>query len=110
MLGTLKVDELHALLVNAYPQGVVPRPNKAVGLEKVHSLSTVSAAIQRHLAARHTAAPEPQLPPPPPRLFEDVFRNSVGYVGSSLYFSHQIGSVGAAEPDVSVDPVISVQP
>ena len=45
VLDAPKVDELHALLVNANLQGIVPKPNKTVGLEKVRSLSTVSAAI-----------------------------------------------------------------
>ncbi len=46
----LKIDELHARLVNADPQASIPKPNKKTGQEKVNLLPTVQAAPRRHLA------------------------------------------------------------
>jgi hypothetical protein len=45
----LKIDELHALLLNADPQGSILKPNKKTGLEKANLLSIVQAAIGRFL-------------------------------------------------------------
>ena len=46
----LKVDELHALVVNADPQASIPKPNKKTWQEKASLLPTVQAALRRHLA------------------------------------------------------------
>jgi hypothetical protein len=69
-LHRLKVEELHALLVNADPQGSVPKPNKKTGQEKASQLPTVQAAFGRYLAA--AAASNPQAPPLPPISFVPV--------------------------------------
>ena len=53
----LKVDELHALLVNSDPLGSVPKPNKKLGLEKANLLPTVQAAFARFLAVAAVSAP-----------------------------------------------------
>jgi hypothetical protein len=60
----LKTDELHALLVNADPQGSIPKPKKKTGQEKANLLPTVQAALQRFLAVAVASAP--QAPPMPP--------------------------------------------
>jgi len=46
-LHRLKIDELHASLVNANPQGSIPKPNKKTGQEKASLLSIVPAALTR---------------------------------------------------------------
>ena len=66
-LHRLKIDELHALLVNANPQGSIPKPNKKTGQEKARLLPTVQAALSRFLAV--AAASTPQAPPLPPISF-----------------------------------------
>ena len=43
----LKIDELHALLVNADPLGSIPKPTKKAGVEKAKLLPTVQAALRR---------------------------------------------------------------
>ena len=57
----LKIDELHALLVNSDPLGSIPKPNKKTGLEKANLLPSVQAAFGRFLAV--AAASAPQAPP-----------------------------------------------
>ena len=69
-LHRLKVDELHALLVNADPQGSIPKPNKKTGQEKASLLPTVQAALSRFLAV--AAASNQQAPPLPPISFAPV--------------------------------------
>jgi len=59
VLRKLKIDELHALLINAYPQNSIPRPNKKEGLEKVEELATVQDALRIFASAR---IPAPLLP------------------------------------------------
>ena len=66
----LKIDELHALLVNSDPLGSTPSPNKKEGQEKASLLPTVQAALGRFLAVR--AASTPQAPPLPPIPFAPV--------------------------------------
>jgi hypothetical protein len=66
----LKIDELHALLVNNDPLGSTPRPNKKEGQEKASLLPTVQAALGRFLAV--AAASTPQAPPLPPIPFAPV--------------------------------------
>ena len=54
----LKIDKLHALLVNTDPQASIPKPNKKIWQEKANLLPTVQADIRRHLAvAAVQAAP-----------------------------------------------------
>ena len=36
-----KIDELHAMLVNADPQGSIPKPNNRTGQEKANLMPTV---------------------------------------------------------------------
>ena len=43
----LKIDELHALLVNNDPLGSIPKPNKKTWLEKANLLPTFQAALGR---------------------------------------------------------------
>ena len=69
-LPRLKVDELHALLVNADPLGSIPKPNKKTGLEKANLFPTVQAAFGRFLAVAATSAP--QAPPLTPIPFAPV--------------------------------------
>ncbi len=66
----LKIDELHALLVNADPQGSIPKPNKKTGQEKANLLPTVQAALGRFLAV--AVASVPQAPPLPPVSVDPV--------------------------------------
>ena len=47
----MKVDELHALMVNADPQSGIPRQNKTIGLEKVRNITTLIAALERYASA-----------------------------------------------------------
>ena len=37
----LKIDELHALLLNADPRGTIPKPNKKTRLEKANLMPTI---------------------------------------------------------------------
>ncbi len=65
-LSRLKVDELHALLVNADPLGYIPKPNKKTKLEKASLLHSVQAAFGRFLAVAVASAPQaPPLTPIP---------------------------------------------
>ena len=108
LLSSLKIDDLHALLVNSDPQGVVSRPNKTQGLEKVRSLATVKAALLRHASAA-TATQAPELPPRPPQiLLEEQIRYSFGSIGSSVSFPPAVGPVVAVASDVAADLVVSV--
>jgi hypothetical protein len=66
----LKIDELHALLVNSDPLGSIPKPNKKTGLEKANFLPTIQAAFGRFLAVAATSAP--QAPPLTPIPFVHV--------------------------------------
>jgi hypothetical protein len=60
------IDELHALIINANPQGSIPKPNKKTWLEKANLLPIVQAALRRFLAVAATSAPEaPPLIPAP---------------------------------------------
>ncbi len=60
-LHRLKIDELHALLVNAAPQGSISKSNKKTGQEKANLLPTVKAAFSRFFAV--AAASASQAPP-----------------------------------------------
>ncbi len=77
----LKVDELHALLVNADPQGSIPRANKKTGLEKASQLPTVLAALGRFSGSSSIATPAeaPQMLPIPeaPLSCEGVNRENM---------------------------------
>ena len=53
----LKVDELHALIVNADPLGSNPRLNKKLGLEKASLLPEVIAALGRFSGSSSIATP-----------------------------------------------------
>ena len=53
----LKIDELHALLVNADLLGSIPKPSKKTGLEKANLLPTVQAALGRYIAVATDPAP-----------------------------------------------------
>ena len=53
----LKIDELHALLVNIDPLGSTPRPNKKEGQEKANLLPTVQAALWLFFAVAAVSAP-----------------------------------------------------
>jgi len=64
-----KVDELHALLVNAYLQGSISKPNKK-GLEKANLLPNVQAAIGRFLAVATVSTPPLLLIPEVPSFCE----------------------------------------
>ena len=55
----LKIDELHALLVNSDPLGSIPKPNKKTGLEKANLLPTVQTAFGQFLAVAAAFAPQP---------------------------------------------------
>ena len=66
----VKMYELHALLVNADPQGFIPKPNKKGGQEKANLLPTVLAALRRFLAV--AAASTEQAPSLLPILFDPV--------------------------------------
>ncbi len=48
-LHLLKIDELHAHVANADPQGSIPKPNKKIGLEKANLLINVHATLRRFL-------------------------------------------------------------
>jgi hypothetical protein len=63
----LKVDELYALLVNADPQGSIPRSNKKTGQEKASRLLIVIAALGRFSGSNSIATPAeaPQMLPIP---------------------------------------------
>ncbi len=62
----LKIDELHALLLNADSRVTIPKPNKKTGLEKANLLPTIQAVIGRFLAvAVASAAQAPPLLPIP---------------------------------------------
>jgi hypothetical protein len=69
-LQRLKVDELHALLLNADPLGSIPKTNKKTEQEKAILLPTVQAALSRFLAV--AAASTPQAPPLPSISFAPV--------------------------------------
>ena len=63
----LKIDELHALIFNAYPLGSNPKPNKKTGPEKVILLPAVIAALGRFSGSSSIATPAeapPLLPIP----------------------------------------------
>ena len=61
----LKIDELHALLVNANPQASIPKRNKKTCQEKANFMPTVQA-LRRHLAvATVQATPMLQIPEAP---------------------------------------------
>jgi hypothetical protein len=53
----MKVDELHALLVNSDPLGSIRKPNKKTGLEKANLLPNVKAALGRYLAVAAVSSP-----------------------------------------------------
>jgi hypothetical protein len=53
----LKIDELHALIVNADPLGSNPKPNKKTGLEKASLLPAVIAALGRFSGSSGNATP-----------------------------------------------------
>ena len=74
----LKIDELHALLVNNDSLGSLPKPNKKTRLEKVNLLPTVQAALGRFLAV--AASSVPQAPPLPLIPFAPVI-----YEGEYIY-------------------------
>jgi hypothetical protein len=61
----MKIDELHALLVNADPQGFIPaKSNKKTGQEKAYLLPTVQADLRSFLAvAAASTAQAPSLIP-----------------------------------------------
>ncbi len=80
---SFKIDELHALLVNADPQGGVPKPNKTVGLQTVINLEIVKSALRRHATTITLQAPAIMQALSPPTFSEGVNRPSFGSVGSS---------------------------
>ena len=53
----LKIDELHALIVNADPLGSNSKPNKKTGLEKASLLPAVIAALERFSGSSSIATP-----------------------------------------------------
>ena len=69
-LHRLKIDELHALLENANPQGFIPKPNKKTWQEKASLLRVDQAAFSHFFAV--AASSTPQAPPLPPISFVPV--------------------------------------
>ena len=62
----LKINELHALLVNADHEASIPKPDKKIGQEKANLMPTVQAALRRYLAvASVQATPVLQVPEAP---------------------------------------------
>jgi hypothetical protein len=100
VLRKLKIDELHALLIDAYPQNSLPRPNKKEGLEKVEELGIVQDALRIFGSTRISAPLLPQPPPTtnesPPLLDNIDFRPSIGSVESSKVLIEVDGSVVAS--------------
>ena len=66
----LKIDELHALLVNSDPLSSIPKSNKKTRLEKANLLPTVRDALGQVLAV--AAASAPQVMPLTPTPFAHV--------------------------------------
>lgn len=73
-ISRFTVNDILALLVNADPQGNIPRPkNKAEGLLRVRGLRTVQQKLVSHavaaaVAATPAAAPAPPAPSAPPAV------------------------------------------
>ncbi len=113
VISRLKIDELHALLINAYPQNSIPRPNKKEGLEKVEESATVQDALRIFASGR---VPAPLLPHPPPTTSESPplldnmnFRPSIGSVESSEVLREVSGSVVATILAGTNDPATAVR-
>ena len=53
----LKIDDLHALIVNVDPLGSNPKPNKKTWLEKASLLPAVIAALGRFSGSSSIATP-----------------------------------------------------
>jgi len=77
VLRNLKVDELHALLINASPQELISKPSKKVGLEKVAALATVKEALSFFAANAPLPPPTFNATVPSPPRFSEPDRKSV---------------------------------
>ena len=113
MLRKLKIDEIHALLINAYPQNSIPRPNKKESLEKVEELGTIQDALRIFGSARIST---PLLSQPPPTTNESSplhdnidFRPSIESVESPEVLSEVDGSVVATTLAGTKDPATAVR-
>ena len=108
-LNCLKVDELHALLVDSDAQGIVPRPSKKqIGFEKGDELTTSKATISRyfaHFVAATQPQPKPQLHSIAPSLLGEQQRFCISSVGSSGGLSQPETVVVPMSEHVAVQPV-----
>jgi hypothetical protein len=106
-INRFKVDELHALLVRTYPQGVVPEPSKNKGgIEKVNQLKTMKNILRRHALASDVAAISP-MALGPTVLLDMVNRGSFGsFVASCEIFPHSHIQNNVTIVQASVDAVV----
>ena len=66
----LKIDDLHAMLANADPQGSIPKPSKKTRHEKVNLMPIVQATIGRFFSDSNVLAPSLRPIPEVPSISE----------------------------------------